>query len=70
MKCSCGQDLTTRNSVRRTYTNKDDGPDKHGYGHYEENGDFETDNTVHLGDGRYDLVDGSDTCATCGEVIG
>lgn len=69
IKCSCGQDLSEFLSVRRTYVNKDDGPDLFGYGHYDSNGYFEPDTSIAL-NGRYDLVDGSDVCAKCGNLVG
>ena len=67
---NCGADLTKRNTVVREYVNKDDGPNRYGDGHYNEDGDFEPDRGVDLSDGRYDNVDGSDTCGNCGEVVG
>lgn len=68
--CDCGQHLSDNCSVVRSYTNKDNGPDKTCMGHYDDNGDFEPDERVDLSGGRYDLVDGSDKCYNCGCIVG
>ena len=70
-KCKgCYSDLTKRNSISREYIDKDEGPSRFGSGHYDVEGDYEPDGYVNLSDGRYDNVDGSDTCGDCGEVVG
>lgn len=70
-KCpSCGTDLTVRSSTLREYINEDDGPSIFGEGHYDNNGYYEPDSNTDLSGGRYDLCDGSDTCAACGTVVG
>jgi hypothetical protein len=61
--------LTATNSIKRKYVNKDEGPSKNVLGHLDEDECFVTDTDVHLNDGRYDLVDGSDTCVECGELL-
>lgn len=66
----CGADLTAKNAVRRTYTNKDGLGDKSVDGNYDARDDFDTNNSCDLSDGRYGLIDGSDTCNNCGEVVG
>lgn len=69
--CSdCGKDLTVPNSVEREYISKDEGPSMFGKGHYDSNGNYDPDNSTDLSGGRYDLIDGSDTCINCGEVVG
>lgn len=75
MKCKCGADLSNRESVKRTYINKDASDDdtsldQASLGHYSEEGDYEPDTPVDLSNGRYDLVDGSDTCVECEGVVG
>lgn len=69
MKCLCGADLSAKNAVRREYINKDEDGSVFGFGHLI-GPDYEPDSHVDLSDGRYDLVDGSDTCNNCGEVLG
>ena len=64
----CNADLTEKHSVTREYINKDDAPSKFITGHYEKE-EFEPDGSVDLQDGRYDLVDGSDTCSNCNAVL-
>lgn len=66
----CGNDLNTRNSIRRCYINKDKDSPRYAQGHYDENGNFEPDSMPDLSDGRYDLLDNSDRCAACGENAG
>lgn len=66
----CGADLTVEYSVERCYTNKDEGPNRSVGGHYTDEGVFENDHSCDLSDGRYDLLDGSDTCTSCGSVVG
>lgn len=61
--------LSETDSITRKYFNKDGG-NKISTGHYDNNGDFEPDTKPDLSDGRYDLVDGSDTCTNCGKVLG
>ena len=75
IKCRpCGADLAERNAVTREYINKDGGPSKYGKGHFvtDPHGswDYEPDENTILSDGRYDLVDGSDTCTNCSALIG
>lgn len=67
----CKADLTIKDSVTRTYINKDteEEGDVKAQGHYDKNGYFESDHSVDLSEGRYDLVDGSDTCTTCDTVL-
>lgn len=66
----CKADLTIKYSVTRTYNNKDteEGNVK-AKGHYDKNGYFEPDHKVDLSEGRYDLVDGADTCTQCDTII-
>ena len=66
----CGADLSLSHSIIRKYINKDDNPSKFGTGHYDENGDYEPDQSVNLTDGRYDTVDGCDTCSNCRGIVG
>lgn len=67
----CGADLTVKDNVTRRYINKDEGDDKFSSGHYDKTtGDYEPYCKADLSNGRYDLVDNSDTCTNCGEVVG
>lgn len=58
-------------AVTRTYINKDADEHESGsdevtaLGHYED-GEFENDAFGGFGGGRYDLLDDSDTCTSCG----
>ena len=64
----CGNDLGAEESVIREYVNKDgDSSDDSVFasGHYDENGDFESDRFDGFGGGRFDLKDDSDVCACC-----
>ena len=68
--CDCGCNLESKKGVIREYISKDeDGESKFSLGHYTK-GDFEPDETIDLSVGRYDLVDGSDKCASCDKVVG
>lgn len=70
-KCiECGADLTAKDAVRRTYINKDGESARSVDGHYDAQGVFDTNRSCDLSDGRFDLVDGSDTCNNCGSVVG
>jgi hypothetical protein len=77
---SCGSNLTSKNSIRREYINKDaadendtEHPSTFSTGHYEKDsrGDtyFEPDQPAFLQKGRFDLVDNSDTCIKCDTII-
>lgn len=69
--CSgCEHDLTLPYAVKRKYTNKDNGEILCAGGHYNVNGEFIADVIPDLSQGRYDLHDGSDICAICGEIVG
>lgn len=67
---TCQTNLTLKDSVTRTYINKDseEGNVK-ANGHYDKDGYFEPDHSVDLSNGRFDLCDGSDTCTQCETVI-
>lgn len=68
----CKADLHAPEAVERHYINKDapetmgDSSDAIGFGHYDHEGDFEPDRPANLSGGRYDLMDDSDRCASCG----
>lgn len=66
---TCQADLTVRQSVTRTYINKDGDGDVSTPGHYDPNGYFEPDHSIDLSNGRFDLVDGSDKCTQCDTTI-
>jgi hypothetical protein len=71
MNCEkCGTSLNEKYAVLRTYIDKDNKPDVKGLGHYDNEGDFNPDQKIDLSFGRYDLHDGSDTCAHCGNTVG
>ena len=68
----CGNDLGAEESVIREYVNKDgDSSDDSVFasGHYDENGDFESDRFDGFGGGRFDLRDDSDVCANCNRSL-
>ncbi|APD92033.1 hypothetical protein BM525_19310 (plasmid) [Alteromonas mediterranea] len=63
----CGVELAQELNVKRTYVNKDGGDDIAVLGHYE--GDdqiFEADEFYGLPEGRFDCLDDSDQCESCG----
>lgn len=66
----CGANLTKEDAVNRRYTNKDEGNDRSVDGHYTSEGVFENDHSCDLSGGRFDLLDGSDTCNSCGAIVG
>ena len=72
-KCpKCGANMTKPDSVIRTYSNKNDGPDKECTGFYKIHGDsvfFETNRNMSFQGGRYDLLSDSDKCAHCDKQI-
>jgi len=65
----CGADWSLFESVSREYVNKDGGVSAFGAGHYEPEGMFEPDRKVDLSNGRFDLLDNSDSCISCGLTI-
>jgi len=69
MNCSCNADLCQPKSVLRKYISKDGDPDMFGYGHYNNDGYYDPDTKTDLSNGRYDLLDGSDTCRACNATI-
>jgi hypothetical protein len=70
MECKCGVNLEVKGAVQRAYLGKRNAPTKHGLGHYNKDGDYEPDRIADLTAGSYDTVDGCDTCAKCGAVVG
>ena len=71
MKCKCGNDLMQKESVRRTYVTKspEKYPSSYCLGHYEGD-EFEADGSPDYPLEHHDLVDGSDECTACDEVVG
>ncbi|QOX80808.1 hypothetical protein FY034_17445 (plasmid) [Trichlorobacter lovleyi] len=68
----CKTNLCAPGAVERHYIDKDapetmgDFSDAIGFGHYDHEGNFEPDHPADLSGGRYDLMDDSDRCASCG----
>lgn len=65
---NCQADLKEKNSVTREYINKDgldDSDNVSAQGHYTGDGEFISDSFNGFGDGRFDLLDDSDTCSYC-----
>jgi hypothetical protein len=68
-KCNrCLKSLATESSVIREYISKEGGEPVIAEGHFE-NGEFEVDSFDGFGGGRYDLLDDSDKCENCEEII-
>jgi hypothetical protein len=68
----CGANLWQKKAVLRTYSTKDtSNPDSFARGHYNrESGYFEPDTNPTFPLISHDLLDGGDTCTSCGAVVG
>jgi hypothetical protein len=64
----CQADLAAPDSVSREYVNKDDGDPCYASGRYHD-GEFVSDAFNGFSAGRFDLLDDSDTCASCGQHV-
>lgn len=69
----CKADLTERGSVTREYVNKDGEESKLCEGFYQQGPNdslyFEPSGSVNLSGGRYDLLDDSDKCTACDNIL-
>ena len=67
----CKSDLGTPGAVTREYiSHNTENPDSYCTGHYTQSGEFEPDSRPSYPLVSHNLVDGSDTCSTCKQVVG